>query len=82
MLQEIGSYVTDITRAWPVNGRFTDAQRDLYQMVLEVQKACVEWCTENAKISLDGLQSFTETGLRDGLKRLGFDLSGSVSLIL
>lgn len=32
----------DITRTWPVNGRFTPEQRQVYQTVLEVQKACIE----------------------------------------
>jgi Xaa-Pro aminopeptidase len=32
----------DITRTWPVSGKFTAEQRDLYQTVLEVQKACIE----------------------------------------
>lgn len=72
--------MTDITRAWPVNGRFTAPQRDLYQMVLEVQKTCISLCRENANISLDGLHSVAEVGLRDGLRSLGFDLSSSVSL--
>jgi Xaa-Pro aminopeptidase len=35
-------YLTvDITRTWPVSGRFTDAQRRAYQTVLEAQKAIV-----------------------------------------
>ncbi|MDO8836618.1 MAG: Xaa-Pro peptidase family protein [Vicinamibacterales bacterium] len=32
----------DITRTWPVNGVFTKEQREVYQLVLEVQKACIE----------------------------------------
>lgn len=32
----------DITRTWAVNGRFTAEQREVYQTVLEVQKACIE----------------------------------------
>jgi Xaa-Pro aminopeptidase len=32
----------DITRTWPVSGRFTDEQREVYRTVLEVQKACIE----------------------------------------
>lgn len=33
---------TDITRTWPVSGRFTDAQRKAYDCVLETQKAIIE----------------------------------------
>jgi Xaa-Pro aminopeptidase len=35
-------YLTvDITRTWPVSGRFTDAQRRAYQTTLEAQKAII-----------------------------------------
>lgn len=32
----------DITRTWPVSGRFTPEQREVYKIVLAVQKACIE----------------------------------------
>lgn len=32
----------DITRTWPVSGKFTPEQREVYQIVLAVQKACIE----------------------------------------
>ncbi len=32
----------DITRTWPATGRFTDEQREVYRIVLEVEKACIE----------------------------------------
>lgn len=32
----------DITRTWPASGRFTDEQREAYEVVLAVQKACIE----------------------------------------
>jgi Xaa-Pro aminopeptidase len=32
----------DITRTWPASGRFTDEQREVYRIVLEVEKACIE----------------------------------------
>lgn len=32
----------DITRTWPASGRFTDEQKEVYRIVLEVQKACIE----------------------------------------
>jgi len=31
----------DITRTWPVSGKFTQEQREVYQVVLEVEKACI-----------------------------------------
>jgi Xaa-Pro aminopeptidase len=32
-------YASDITRTWPVNGRFSPAQREVYEVVLEAQQA-------------------------------------------
>ncbi len=32
-------YASDITRTWPVNGRFSPAQREVYEVVLEAQRA-------------------------------------------
>ncbi len=37
-----GNYSADITRTFPVNGRFTDTQKDLYNMVLEGQKLVID----------------------------------------
>jgi len=37
------NYLTmDITRTWPVSGKFTEEQKKVYRVVLEVQKACLE----------------------------------------
>jgi Xaa-Pro aminopeptidase len=35
-------YTTDVTRTWPVSGRFTDAQKALYQLVLDAELAAIE----------------------------------------
>lgn len=35
-------YASDITRTFPVNGKFTEAQRDVYNAVLRVEKACLQ----------------------------------------
>ena len=39
---ELDGYASDITRTFPVNGRFSPAQRDLYQLVLASQAAAIE----------------------------------------
>jgi Xaa-Pro aminopeptidase len=38
---EYRGYAADITRTFPVNGRFSDAQRDVYEWVLEAQQAAI-----------------------------------------
>jgi Xaa-Pro aminopeptidase len=38
---ELQGYASDITRTFPVNGRFTPAQRELYELVLAAQEAAI-----------------------------------------
>ncbi|RCS58702.1 Xaa-Pro aminopeptidase [Parvibium lacunae] len=38
---EFGSYAADITRTFPINGRFSPAQRELYEIVLAAQSAAI-----------------------------------------
>lgn len=38
---ELDGYASDITRTFPVNGKFTAAQRDVYQLVLAAQAAAI-----------------------------------------
>ena len=39
---ELDGYASDITRTFPVNGRFSPAQRDLYALVLDAQRAAID----------------------------------------
>lgn len=48
---EYHGYCGDITRTWPINGKFTKYQQILYEIVLDVQKQIILYCKE--KISLD-----------------------------
>lgn len=38
---ELESYASDITRTFPVNGKFTPAQKDVYEIVLAAQAAAI-----------------------------------------
>ena len=38
---ELDGYASDITRTFPVDGKFNAAQRDIYQMVLAAQAAAI-----------------------------------------
>jgi len=38
---ELHGYAADITRTFPVNGRFSGAQREIYALVLEAQRAAM-----------------------------------------
>jgi len=39
---ELDGYASDITRTFPVNGKFSGPQKDLYELVLAAQKAAIE----------------------------------------
>lgn len=46
LLADVGAetesgWASDITRTWPVSGRFSPTQRDLYQLVLAAHDACI-----------------------------------------
>ena len=41
---ELDGYASDITRTFPANGRFTPAQRTLYDLVLAAQEAALKLC--------------------------------------
>ncbi len=70
-----GGYIADITRTWPVKGKFSDAQKDLYQAVLTVQRTLISLCRGSANVSLDKLHSIAEDYLSKELTQIGFDMS-------
>lgn len=76
---EYGTYIADITRTWPVAGKFSDAQRDLYEAVLRVQRAGVALCRADSGLTLDGVHRATEQALRKELLELGFDVGANGS---
>ncbi len=66
----------DITRTYPVNGRFSPLQRELYSIVLEAQEAAIAAARPGA--SLRDLHQKTVDVIKAGLLRLGLitDASG------
>ena len=41
---EVDGYASDITRTWPVNGKFSDPQKEIYNLVLEAELAGIAAC--------------------------------------
>ncbi|XP_075888375.1 xaa-Pro aminopeptidase 3 [Nelusetta ayraudi] len=66
---EYFGYVSDITRTWPVNGKFSPAQAELYEAVLEVQRSCLSLCSPG--VSLDHIYSSMLALVGRQLRRLG-----------
>ncbi|OGR90284.1 MAG: hypothetical protein A3J74_08760 [Elusimicrobia bacterium RIFCSPHIGHO2_02_FULL_57_9] len=73
---ECGGYAADITRTFPVNGKFTNRQRDIYSIVLRTQKTCIERARPGV-VSAQ-LHVLSMTLIAEGLKSLGL-LRGEVS---
>lgn len=73
---EWGGYASDITRTFPVNGKFSTAQRELYEAVLRVQKECIKLCTAERGLSMDELHRTSVDIMRVELTDLGFHLRG------
>jgi Xaa-Pro aminopeptidase len=72
---EIDGYASDITRTFPVNGKFTDAQREIYELVLKAQMAGIEACQAGSPWS--AMHHATCQILAQGLLDLGI-LEGSI----
>src|SRR5215210_7115921 len=66
---EYRGYASDITRTFPINGRFTAAQREIYDLVLETQVDCVNRARPG--ISMEELKNHSIEMLTEGMVRLG-----------
>ena len=62
-------YASDITRTFPVNGRFTKPQREVYDIVLDVEIACLE--ATKAGTTVKERQKLSIEMLTEGMKQLG-----------
>jgi Xaa-Pro aminopeptidase len=71
---EYRGYAGDITRTFPVNGRFTQPQRALYDIVLAANEAAIAACQPGAPANAPHQAALAV--LVDGLIELGF-LEGS-----
>lgn len=72
---ELAGYTADITRTFPVNGRFTPEQKAVYEVVLEAQKAALRQMRPGVS-SAKPHQAATRV-LTEGMVELGL-LKGSV----
>lgn len=72
-------YASDITRTFPVNGRFSAAQKEVYEKVLEVQLKVIEMIKPG--IRRDELQKQSEKWLAEALMDLGI-LKGNLEEIM
>ena len=66
---EYKGYASDITRTFPINGKFTDAQREIYDLVLKTQKSCVDMVRPGVR--LEDLKTHSIELLTEGMVELG-----------
>jgi len=76
---EYGYYASDVTRTFPVSGRFSEPQRAIYQLVLDAQLAAIEAVRPGT--TLDQIHDTTVSVLVDGLLALGL-LQGDKAEVL
>jgi len=72
---ELDYYATDVTRTWPVDGRFTPEQRSIYELVLAAQESAIAQVRPGVR-----RDRFHEAAIRtitEGLIELGL-LSGTL----
>lgn len=68
---EFGGYASDITRTFPVSGKFSQPQKDLYTAVLRAMKECVRMCSAARGVNLYDLHEKSRTSLLEELRQLG-----------
>jgi Xaa-Pro aminopeptidase len=66
---EYKGYASDITRTYPINGHYSKAQREIYDLVLETQVSCVEMVRPG--VTHDELKQHSIVMLTEGMVRLG-----------
>ncbi|MBV8117185.1 MAG: aminopeptidase P N-terminal domain-containing protein [Candidatus Eremiobacteraeota bacterium] len=73
---ELDCYATDVTRTWPVDGRFTPEQRAIYAIVLAAQEAAIACVRPN--VARNEFHDAAVRTITEGLIDLGL-LHGSVA---
>ena len=76
---ECGFYTADVTRTWPISGRFTEAQRAVYEVVLAAQDACIE--TARVGVAHSEIHWAAVRALTEGMVALGL-LEGEVDTLI
>ncbi|MGZ6359795.1 MAG: M24B family metallopeptidase, partial [Bdellovibrionota bacterium] len=76
---EMDVYASDITRTFPVNGKFTPAQKAIYEIVLKAQKDAI--ASVKPGVRFHDIHAITLRSLVEGLVRIGL-LKGEVDEIV
>jgi Xaa-Pro aminopeptidase len=76
---EYDHYTADITRTWPANGKFSPAQREVYELVLTTQTGAIAMAKPGA--TLEQIHEYCVRSLTTGMVALKL-LQGSVDELI
>jgi Xaa-Pro aminopeptidase len=76
---EYEGFASDITRTFPVRGRFSQAQRDIYRLVLDCQEQCIRMVAPG--VTMKEMHERSVEILTEGMVRLGL-LRGDVKKLI
>jgi Xaa-Pro aminopeptidase len=76
---ELHGYASDITRTFPVSGRFSPAQREIYEVVLDAQREAIR--SAKAGVNITKTHDVATRVLSEGLKHLGIIKNTSAQTI-
>lgn len=62
-------YISDISRTYPANGKFTERQKTIYEIVLNCNKKCIEFLKPG--LTWDEYNQYANRLLIEGLKSIG-----------
>lgn len=62
-------YISDISRTYPANGKFTERQKQIYNIVLNCNKKCIEFLKPG--LTWDEYNKYANSLLIKGLKEIG-----------
>lgn len=62
-------YISDISRTYPANGKFTERQKIIYEIVLNCNKKCIEYLKPG--LTWDEYNQYANSLLIEGLKKIG-----------
>lgn len=77
---EYRCYASDVTRTFPINGRFTKESREIYTLVLEMQRACMKMLV--AGIEWEACHELAHRVLIAGLLDLGILKGGDLEELM
>lgn len=72
-------YCADVTRTWPVSGRFTPEQRDIYDIVLAAEKTSIDMVRPGTRYK--DVHMASARVIADGLSQLGL-MKGSADALV